>query len=371
MSKPYYGPLEDQWNIQLQKSLIASDFVTGVAYGIPLVLWLSCATYLWKNRQKGKNTIFLLSYIALLLVAQTIYSITQVWFTQDIYIENQRYPGGPFKYFFVHQDDTADVIAYVTLCIVILMCDILVLWRCWVVWTALDHRLGYLVVAFPACMILASLVMGTFWIIKSVEPGNTLYSPLPQQLGIAYFSLSLGVNVILTTLIVARLLAFRRANIAFLPPEHAQQYLSTAAVVIESASLYSVFAIVFIVTYGLSAPSNVILLGCAQASQVRLRLLPLPSSLLPPPSSCTVTAGRGQGADATDLAQQVATYLIVYRVAEGKAWSKDTLNEQTVSSANFCGGANAHVHSTTPRFINIEVEMESTVDTERLPHNNR
>ncbi|PIL31163.1 hypothetical protein GSI_05860 [Ganoderma sinense ZZ0214-1] len=216
------------------------------------------------------------------------------------------------------------------------MCDLLVLWRCWVIWTALNHGLGYVVIALPALMFLASIVMGTFWIVKSVEPGNTLASPLPLQLGFAYFALSLGLNVVLTTLVVARLLAFRRANIAFLPPEHAKQYLSITAVIVESAALYSVFAIMFLITYGLKLPVNLFLLECAQASQ------------------------------------PIAVYLIIYRVAQRKARSKDMLNEQTMSSANFCGGANARIHSATPRFINIEVEMESTVDTESgTLHNNR
>ena len=63
----------------------------------------------------------------------------------------------------------------------------------------------------------------------------------------------------------------------------------------------------------------------------------------------------------------MATYLIIYRVADGTAWSKDTMNKQTMSSANFCGGANMQVRVPTPRLgslISVEVEAVSSIDAE-------
>nr|VWP02217.1 ATP-binding cassette sub-family A member 8-A [Ganoderma boninense] len=273
--KVYYGPLEDQHDIDLERLLLAGDFITGVGYA-------------------------------------------QARSVQLMYVENRRYPGGPWQYFLDTQNEAVNVVWFVSLCVVISMCDLLVtqLWRCWVIWTALDHHLGYLIVSFPAVMLLASLV--------TLRPG-------PPPFGVAYFSLSLGVNVVLTTLIVGRLLAFRRANVAFLPPSHAERYLSLAAVIVESAALYSLFAVAFLVTYGLNQPINQVLLAFAQA------------------------------------AQQVATYLIIYRVADGTAWSKNTMNKHTMSSVNFCGGATIQVRVPTPRLdssISVEVEVVSIVDAE-------
>ena len=115
--------------------------------------------------------------------------------------------------------------------------------------------------------------MGTLWTIESTRRGQSLYDNLPRAFGVAYFSLSLGVNIILTTLIVARLLAFRYVNAAFLPPDHAERYLSLAALIVESAALYSLFAVAFLISYGLNKPINEILLSFAQAAQVCL--LPL------------------------------------------------------------------------------------------------
>ena len=95
-----------------------------------------------------------------------------------MYVENRGYPGGPWQYFLNTQNAAINVICYVSLCIATSMCDILVvsihkfclreqtrssrtqLWRCWVIWTALDHRLAYLVILVPAIMLLSSF--GTY-----------------------------------------------------------------------------------------------------------------------------------------------------------------------------------------------------------------
>ena len=111
--------------------------------------------------------------------------------------------------------------------------------------------------------------MGTLWTLQSSHPGLSLYSKEPLAFGTAYYTLSLGTNIVLTVLIVASLIIYRRAHAAHLPPEHTQHYLSLATLIVESAALYSAFAIAFLVSYALDAPINQIWLGFAQAAQVR------------------------------------------------------------------------------------------------------
>lgn len=111
--------------------------------------------------------------------------------------------------------------------------------------------------------------MGTLWTLQSSHPGLSLYSAQPLAYGTAYYAISLGTNVVLTILIVARLILYRRTHLAHLPPEHAQQYLSLAALIVESAALYTVFAVAFLVSYALNKPINQIWLGFAQAAQVK------------------------------------------------------------------------------------------------------
>ena len=110
--------------------------------------------------------------------------------------------------------------------------------------------------------------MGTFWTLQSSHPGLSLYSKEPHAFGTSYYAISLGMNIILTALILARLLMHRRTLVAHLPSEHANHYVSLATLIVESAALYSAFAITFLVSYGMNKPINQLWLGFAQGAQV-------------------------------------------------------------------------------------------------------
>ena len=112
--------------------------------------------------------------------------------------------------------------------------------------------------------------MGTLWTLESTHPGLSLYSKKPLAFETAYYSLSFGLNIILTILIVVRLLACRRNYLRVLPPEHVQHYLSLVTLFVESAALYSAFAFAFLISYALNKPINQVWLAFAGPSQVRL-----------------------------------------------------------------------------------------------------
>ncbi|RDB29451.1 hypothetical protein Hypma_016082 [Hypsizygus marmoreus] len=290
---PYYGPDASPEDIFLERTFVAGDFVCGTGYGAQLVLYTSCAIFLWKTRKERRQSKYLLAYITLLLCIETLFMIVQARTVQDMYIDNRNYPGGPWTYFLATQYLPINVMFYATLFVLTFLSDLLVLWRCWVIWTASGRRTAYGVIALPALMILASFVMGTLWTLQSSQPGLSLYSKLPQAYGTSYYAISLSVNIILTILIMARLLMYRRTMLASLPEEHAKHYVSLATIMIESAALYSILAFIFIVTYAINNPLNQIFLGAASSGQ------------------------------------QIAGYLIIYRLAEGRAWSKDTLAKHT------------------------------------------
>lgn len=113
-------------------------------------------------------------------------------------------------------------------------------------------------------------VMGTLWTLQSSLPGLSLYSKLPIVYGTSYYIISLSVNIFLTIVITIRLLLYRRRVISTLSDEHGKHYFSLATIVVESAALYSVFALVFIITYALNNPINQVFMGVASSTQVRL-----------------------------------------------------------------------------------------------------
>lgn len=102
-----------------------------------------------------------------------------------------------------------------------------------------------------------------------------MYSVLPLAYGTSYYALSLGANIILTVLIAVRLLLYRRRVLKTLPSDHAKDYVSLLTIIVESAALYSVFALIFLITYGVSHPSNQVFFGFASAAQVSVKRLEL------------------------------------------------------------------------------------------------
>lgn len=123
--------------------------------------------------------------------------------------------------------------------------------------------------------------MGTLWTLQSSQPGLSLYSSLPLAYGTTYYSISLGVNIILTILITVRLLIYRKRILETLPPEHAKHYISIVSIIVESAALYSVCAILFLITYAINNPTNQVLLGIASAAQVCFQTVNLYSRYSP------------------------------------------------------------------------------------------
>lgn len=112
--------------------------------------------------------------------------------------------------------------------------------------------------------------MGTLWTLQSSQPTLSMYSALPMAYGTSYYAISLSVNIILTCLITFRLVKYRREIVRSLPKDYASHYLSLAAIIVESAALYSLFAILFLITYAISDPTNQVFLGTASAAQVLL-----------------------------------------------------------------------------------------------------
>ncbi|KAF7376501.1 hypothetical protein MSAN_00066000 [Mycena sanguinolenta] len=327
---PYYGPVgESAATIQYERNFIAGDVIVGTAYGIQLTLWVNCALFLWKRGKHSRLSMLLLIYMTTMLLIESLFVAVQARTVQFIYIDNRNYPGGPWTFFLASQTAAINVIFYATLFLLTFLSDLLVLWRCWVIWAASGkHNLAWAAITFPIILLASSFdnlfasVMGTLWTLESSHPDLSMYSALPQAYGTAYYALSLGSNIVLTLLIIGRLITYRRRLLESCPDEPTSHYISLATVIIESAALYTIFAVLFLITYALNNPTNQVWLGVA--------------------SGC----------------QQIANLLIIYRVAEGSAWRQDTLSIK-VNSIHFKSGS-ARPLSTNISSFHIAAPLAST-----------
>jgi len=253
--------------------------------------------YLWSQRKRqGKAMMYyLLIYVTILLFLESLFVAAGAWTVQGMYINHRNYPGGPWAYFLTTQNLPETVVLFASLLVLTFLSDLLVLWRCWVIWGSSGRLVACAVIAFPTAVLLASFALGTIWILGSTQPGS-LHISVPMAFGTAYYVTSLGVNILVTILITIRLVLYRRSIMDTLPPERAAQYLSADTIIIESAALYSIFALGFIVSYSVNNPMNRIFMSLA--------------------STC----------------QQIAGYLIILRLAQGRAWDSSTLTTKVPTS---------------------------------------
>ena len=115
------------------------------------------------------------------------------------------------------------------------------------------------------------MAMGTLWDLKSYSRGFVLYSALPTAYGTAYYAISPAANMLLTILITARLLFYRHRAKKYLRWEHISEYFSFLTILIESAALNSIFALVFVITFVIDHSLNQVFLGVASSAQVSWR----------------------------------------------------------------------------------------------------
>lgn len=95
-----------------------------------------------------------------------------------------------------------------------------------------------------------------------------LHGAPPAMYALAYGVSSLMLNLTATGLIAGRLLVYRYHLVSQLGRGHGQHYVSIAAVVVESAALYTGFLVVVIVAYAVGSPATNILQQVIEQVQV-------------------------------------------------------------------------------------------------------
>lgn len=154
-------------------------------------------------------------------------------------------------------------------------------------------------------------------LVQTALPGGSLWTHTTYNFAVPYWSLSTAVNIVLTFLIVLRLLLARNQLKAVFGAEYAQNYTSLIAIIIESAAIYSVTSIIYLIAFARN--SNVQNLVIPVLGQVMVKFFPLPLN------PCTRS---------NTSSQCISPELIAIRVAYGKAFSKET-TQLTCSGIRF------------------------------------
>lgn len=289
MSSANWGPEESSSALWNERSYLAGILIGAVAFGVHATLFFITLNLLRSQTRAGHRNRVWIAVLVLLFTLSSIANGAQFKFTQMIYIDNRNYPGGPSAYLVEQQTETPALICLMAYIVNNWMQDALILYRFSIIYGRRNIAMAVAVIMFLSTIGLSCAFMARATAI-------TFFEPLTANLLTSYFTISIALNVGLTLAIVIKLLRLRRRVARLFA--HDSPHLSAAAMFIESAVLYSICGIIFLVPWGLADP-------------VQNLVLP--------------TLGQ---------VESIAPVLIIMRIAQGRAWQSDTAIAFTSTSTD-------------------------------------
>jgi len=299
----------------LQNSAFIGGTLLNILYGIDLVLFFeTIQVLLSKSRRAYRSAnIFYGVFSTIMLFAISVWLITTAIFCQKMWLVYSSYPGGADVWF--AENISVWYMDFGTTAVILLqlMTDALMIHRCRVIWSS------YRVVIIPIFLWVSTLVLGIFVDWTSSAPGGNFFAGVAAQLGLAYYSVSVFLNVLLTCLICYRVIQHGRRIRQHLGPDHATFYFSIVTLVVESMLPYTLSGVAFLVSLGTGSATS----GA---------LLPVYIFLM-----C------------------ISPQMLILRVLSGRAWDSNT-SRPAISTIKF-----------SPRSVGVEQSgMEAHVETSKV-----
>ncbi|KAJ7632253.1 hypothetical protein FB45DRAFT_1145627, partial [Roridomyces roridus] len=250
------APPSEPW---LERSRLDGQMLNSFVYGIFAILSVQAAIALHEGRKSARVKLDrwvargLTLYIVVTFILGSIGYGANARYTEDIWINFRHGDWDPADLItneFAYWYNRLAIDSYENYIMVWIM-DLLLLYRCAAIWSFNIFVMGSMGCAYLA--IVGAPVHG-----RDAE-NHTIFFKSNFQLG--FLALSCAYNLLFTTLVTARLLIARNQITLLLGAGHAKPYASLTATLVESASLYFVFDLLFVITFALhSKIQNLILL---------------------------------------------------------------------------------------------------------------
>ncbi|KAJ3910394.1 hypothetical protein F5879DRAFT_378873 [Lentinula edodes] len=290
MSTP--GNLDTESELSFERSLYVGGQITAILYGIQLVLYLLSNRLLLNSSRRGRDANFYVIYGTILLILWTIALACNALFGQYAWIDH-RDVDGPAAYIEENISAAYNTLGTTAGVIMNFLSDGLLIYRCYILWSS------WKVIIFPIFLYFGGLSMSILLIYESAQPGANFFVGHAVDFGVPYISLTISLNIIVTGLICGRLLYLRNEVNKILGPTHAKMYTSIIAILVESAALFTILGIVYVVVY-------------ARKSQTSIALVQVWGDF------CAISP-----------------QLIILRIAMGHGWTKDTVGKLTTPTVTF------------------------------------
>ncbi|KAH7921922.1 hypothetical protein BV22DRAFT_1049252 [Leucogyrophana mollusca] len=281
-----WTPDETPAQLAIETAWIQGYVLSGVGYGVALVLFAICTHTLWTRirHRRTRSDTYLFVYVLIAFGLGTATFATNAKFIQLAFVNNRNFPGGPGAY----------TVAMFSVPVNIASSATYVLASCYGAVRSCTRiaecSLGLLQWAFQAYY---------FSALSSSSPPSSPYQDTVMGFNftLPFFSAALAFNIVIALMIVARLLYCRRCLSRISGPGsnvNVALYTSLTAIIVESASLYSVGYLLFIIPFAMN--------------------------------NAFVNAPMQFLAEM----ETIASLLIIYRVMQGKAWSRDAVADDNI-----------------------------------------
>jgi hypothetical protein len=282
-----------------ENALFVEIAFESIFYGITFILY--CLTmrnlFLRSSKTNSPATSWkLIGFLTVQQIALLIAVIGNIQFCVLAFVYHRDTPGGPIAYQTLHSNVAPAYAGLASFTVCNWLQDAVLLYRFLIIYDA--KWSGFLVFAFPCLLFLTSIAFSLILLIQLSGHAGLLNVGNNLPVSTIYFSLSIGLNVLVTLLIVGRIIYCGRmasSNLSKLP----KHYVSISAMIVESSALSAVTGIVLIITLHTNVAASIAMEGLYGAMTV------------------------------------LAPVLIAYRVSTGDAWSRNTAQQATVSSGPF------------------------------------
>ncbi|KAH9947882.1 hypothetical protein B0H21DRAFT_306544 [Amylocystis lapponica] len=304
-----------------QNSYYVAVNVGSILYGVEVVLYILTLQALYKRRSRdGLSDNFLIWFSTASLILITIYEAVEAVFGQEMWVVNADYPGGQAAYMATYASVWYQTMGSTATVILELMTDGLMIYRCFVVWD--DYR----VVILPCFLWFCALVLGVFDLYVSGAPNGNFFTGAAANIGVSYFSISIGNNILATCLICGRILYYSSRMRADLGPKATCTYTGVLALIVESALPFSLSGFACLVSYGLN-------------SEIAILFITIYTMF-----TC------------------ISPQLLILRVISGEAWTRDTTTQEialsTVDFSSRLAGTQYESEGTAFSLQNMNLESE-------------
>jgi len=273
-------------------TMIGQTSLGGAAYGILTTLYILCLNALipqLKIRPNRNWALFHIVYTTLLYGLVGVGTAGNTLLAQQFWINDRNYPdGGPLGLILNEASVARTVLVWDWIAFVLaaLMQDAYVIYRCLVFW-----EWNYHVCALPMLCFIGLFPTSIALIVEIARPQEGLSSPIAIDFATAFYSFSVAINVLGTISIISRLIRKRKYITAVLGKEHSKVYTGVVAMLVESATAYSVVGLIFIGTF------------FTRNSLYRM-VLPIVGEL-----------------------EGICPLMIIYRITIGRGWTNQTMRQ--------------------------------------------